>query len=94
MVLQRDIPIHIWGDAEPGEHVMVELHGTRGTAVADKVGRWSIYLPAEPAVGPFALMVRGSNTIQLEDILIGDLWVASGQSNMEMPLAGFPETPS
>lgn len=90
MVLQRNMPIHVWGDAEPGEQVSVELHGTRGTAVADHVGRWSVYLPAEPAGGPFTLTVHSSNTIQLEDILIGDLWVASGQSNMEMPLAGFP----
>jgi sialate O-acetylesterase len=90
MVLQRNMPIHFWGDAEPGEQVTVDLHGTRGTTIADKVGRWSVYLPAEPAGGPFTLTVRGSNAIQLEDILVGDLWVASGQSNMEMPLAGFP----
>jgi len=90
MVLQRNMPIHIWGDAEPGEQVTVEFNSARGKAVTDDLGRWSVYLPAEPAGGPFTLTVRGGNTIQLDDILMGDLWVASGQSNMEMPLAGFP----
>jgi len=90
MVLQRNMPIHIWGFADPGEKVSVEFHGTSGTATADTVGRWSVYLPAQPAGGPFTFTVRGSNSLQLDDILLGDLWVASGQSNMEMPLAGFP----
>jgi sialate O-acetylesterase len=90
MVLQRNMPIHVWGFAEPGEKVSVDFHGTSGSAVADSVGRWSVYLPAQPAGGPFTLTVRGNNSVQFEDILLGDLWVASGQSNMEMPLAGFP----
>jgi sialate O-acetylesterase len=89
MVLQRNMPIHIWGYAEPGEKVSVEFRGTNGSAVADRVGRWSIYLPPEPEGGPFTLTVRGNNSIQLDDILLGDLWFASGQSNMEMPLQGF-----
>ncbi len=90
MVLQRDMPIHIWGDAAAGEQITVDLHGSTNTATTDNLGRWSVYLPAQSAGGPFTLAVHGTNTIQLEDILIGDLWMASGQSNMEMPLAGFP----
>ena len=90
MVLQRDMPIHIWGDAAPGEQVTVDLHGTTNTATTDNLGRWSLRLPAQSAGGPFALTIHGTNTVQLDDILIGDLWIASGQSNMEMPLAGFP----
>jgi sialate O-acetylesterase len=89
MVLQRNMPIHVWGFAEPGEKVSVEFHGTSGSAVGDTVGRWSLYLPAQPAGGPFTLTVKGNNSLQLDDILLGDLWMASGQSNMEMPLAGF-----
>jgi sialate O-acetylesterase len=93
MVLQREMPIHIWGFAAPGEQVNIDFHGSSTHATADKVGRWSVYLPAQPAGGPFTLTVRSSNTIQLDDILLGDLWVASGQSNMEMPLAGFSSAP-
>jgi sialate O-acetylesterase len=90
MVLQRNMPIHIWGEAEPGEQVTVDLHGSSASTTADKLHRWSVYLPAQPAGGPFTLTIHGANTLTLDDILIGDLWVASGQSNMEMPLAGFP----
>ena len=90
MILQRDMPIHIWGNAAPGEQITVDLHGSANTATTDDLGRWSVYLPAQSAGGPFTLTVHGTNTVQLEDILIGDLWIASGQSNMEMPLAGFP----
>lgn len=93
MVLQREMPIHIWGFATPGEQVNVELHSLSAYATTDKAGHWSVYLPAQPAGGPFTLTVRSSNTVQLDDILLGDLWVASGQSNMEMPLAGFAKAP-
>jgi sialate O-acetylesterase len=94
MVLQRDMPIHLWGLADPGEQIAVDFHSTSAVATADKVGHWSVYLPAQPAGGPFTLSVKGSALIQLEDILMGDLWMASGQSNMEMPLKGFnPATP-
>ncbi|HEY6377073.1 MAG TPA: sialate O-acetylesterase [Edaphobacter sp.] len=90
MVLQREMPIHIWGSAAPGEQVTVDLHRASNTAITDNLGRWSLFLPAQPAGGPFTLTIHASNTLQLEDILIGDLWLASGQSNMEMPLSGFP----
>jgi sialate O-acetylesterase len=90
MVLQRDMPIHIWGSATAGEKVTVELHGITMSTSTDNAGRWSVYLPAQSAGGPFTLTVHAANTLQFDDILIGDLWFASGQSNMEMPLAGFP----
>ncbi len=92
MVLQRDMPIHVWGSAAAGEKITVELHGLAASTSTDDVGRWSVYLPSQSAGGPFTLAVRGSNTVQFDDILIGDLWFASGQSNMEMPLAGFPNS--
>lgn len=89
-VLQRDRPIHIWGWAEPGEKVSVSLNGVSAAAQADRLGRWSVDLPPQAAGGPFQLAVAGTNRILLDDILIGDVWFASGQSNMEMPLNGFP----
>lgn len=103
MVLQRDAPIHVWGWAQPGEAITVTLPQGKASskggalqakAVADKLGQWSVYLPAQPAGGPYEMTVQGSNTLTLHDVMLGDLWIASGQSNMEMPLAGFgPSTP-
>ncbi len=90
MVLQRDLPIHIWGWAEPGEKVSVTLEAASQTATADRLGHWSVYLPPRPAGGPFQLKIAGTNQIVLDDVLSGDVWFASGQSNMEMPLKGFP----
>jgi sialate O-acetylesterase len=89
-VLQRQMPVHIWGWADAGEKVTVSFHDQTQTAVADDLGRWSVYLRPEQAGGPYVLTVQGSNTMRLEDILVGDVWFASGQSNMEFPLNGFP----
>jgi sialate O-acetylesterase len=89
MVLQRDMPIHVWGSAVPGEAITVSFHDLTNTTTADATGRWSLYLPPQSAGGPYTLTVRGTNSLQLDDILLGDLWFASGQSNMEMPLSGF-----
>ncbi len=66
------------------------LSGATRSATGDKLGRWSLYLPPQPAGGPVQMTVAGDNRIILEDVLIGDVWFASGQSNMEMPLSGFP----
>jgi sialate O-acetylesterase len=90
MVLQREMPIHIWGSADPEEKIAVDFHSLTASTSADSTGRWSVYLPAQSAGGPFTLAIHATNTLQFDDILIGDLWFASGQSNMEMPLAGFP----
>lgn len=91
MVLQRDRPIHLWGWAEPGENISAALREATQTATADKLGRWTLYLAPQGAGGPFQLTVKGSNTVTLDDVLIGDVWFASGQSNMEMPLSGWPD---
>ncbi len=56
------------------------------------MGQWSVYFPPQPAGGPFQITIAGSNKLVLDDVLIGDVWFASGQSNMEMPLAGFPKS--
>lgn len=89
MVLQRDMPIHVWGEAAPGERVTVSLQDASTSATADKTGRWSAYLAPRSAGGPYVLIVRASNVIQFDDIFIGDIWLASGQSNMELPLKGY-----
>lgn len=89
MVLQRDQPIHLWGWADPGEKVSAEMHGSTQTTVTGQLGKWDLYLPPQAAGGPFTLTIKASNTIVLDDILMGDVWFASGQSNMEFPLKGF-----
>ncbi len=94
-VLQRDRPIHVWGWADPGERVSAILHGKNDAdqtvaATADELGHWSLYLPPHAAGGPYTLTVGSSNSVTINDLLIGDVWIASGQSNMEMPLNGFP----
>jgi sialate O-acetylesterase len=93
MVLQRERPIHVWGWSDPGEKITVELHGVTRATAGNSTGSWSLFLPPEPAGGPFQLTVSAANKIVLDDVLIGDVWFASGQSNMEMPLKGFTGAP-
>jgi sialate O-acetylesterase len=93
MVLQRERPIHIWGWSAPGEKVTVSLHGANRETAGDELGNWSVFLPPETAGGPYELTVAASNRIALEDVWLGDVWFASGQSNMEMPLKGFAGAP-
>lgn len=83
MVLQRSQPIHVWGWALPKEKVTVRLKQQAVSAVTDKTGKWKIQLAPEQAGGPFELQVIGKDTVVLKDILIGDVWICSGQSNME-----------
>jgi sialate O-acetylesterase len=90
MVLQRNCPLHFWGWAEPNERVTVTLDGQTAESITDALGKWSLYLPAHAAGGPFTVSVKGSNALSIDDVMIGDVWFASGQSNMEMPLKGFP----
>jgi len=86
MVLQRERPIPIWGTADPGETVAVEFAGRRATTNADAKGAWRVTLEPLPAGGPYEMTVRGKNTRTLRDILIGEVWVCSGQSNMQWPV--------
>lgn len=87
MVLQRDRPIHIWGLAEPGEEGDVSFRGMVAHFEADSLGRWSVYLPPVGAGGTFTLTVHSTDRIELTDILVGDIWVASGQSNMQYAMS-------
>ncbi len=87
MVLQRDAPVHVWGFADPSERGEVKFRGNHAPFETDKLGRWSVYLPAGNAGGPFALTVQSGKRIVLNDVLVGDLWVASGQSNMQFKMS-------
>ncbi len=86
MVLQRDREIPVWGWAEPGEKVTVNIgeHSAMATAGDDK--RWDVKLPAHKAGGPHTITISGKNSIKLENVLIGEVWVCSGQSNMQWPV--------
>lgn len=89
MVLQRDKPLNVWGWAEPGEKVSVSFAGQTADATAAADRSWNVTLEAVPASGtPQAMTIKGSReTLELENILVGDVWVLGGQSNMEFPLS-------
>src|SRR5262245_6288652 len=87
MVVQQQMPIHLWGWANTGEEVRAEFAGQSGSVKTGAVGRWRIELPAVAADGkPHELKVAGSNTIVLRDVAIGEVWLAVGQSNMSRGL--------
>jgi sialate O-acetylesterase len=84
LVLQRERPIPVWGRADVGEVVTVEFAGESATTIADADGRWSVRLPAQLASAePRELVVSGQNRVVVGDVLVGEVWVCSGQSNME-----------
>src|SRR5687768_16133190 len=80
MVLQRDLPCPVWGTAEPGTEVEVQITGQRKSAKAGADGKWSVKLDPLPAGGPHELKI-GDRVVK--DVLVGEVWVCSGQSNME-----------
>jgi sialate O-acetylesterase len=87
-VLQRDRELPVWGWAAPGENVVVTLGKQSAETVADREGRWSVKLAAQPmSKEPLTLKVVGKNAIEVRDVLLGDVWLCSGQSNMEFPMA-------
>ncbi|HEY8964811.1 MAG TPA: sialate O-acetylesterase, partial [Candidatus Methylacidiphilales bacterium] len=94
MVLQRDLAIPVWGWADPGEAVAVTLgtgaNAATATATAGDDGAWKVKLPAAAAAGePTELAVKGKNALLFKDVLVGDVWVCSGQSNMEFGIGSF-----
>ena len=86
MVLQRDAPVKIWGWADAGESVTVTFKNQTYTAMPDGNGKWVVTLQKSPAGGPFTMKVAGKNSITLQNILVGEVWLCSGQSNMEYKL--------
>lgn len=91
LVLQRDRPAPVWGTADPGEPVIVEFAGQRHETVADAAGRWRVTLaPLAASFEPRALAVRGAaNALVFSDVLVGEVWFCSGQSNMEKPVGAM-----
>ena len=92
-VLQRDQPMHVWGWSTPGAHIAVGFDGAHATATADAKGRWDARLPGHAAGGPYVMDVDdGSEHRVLRDLLVGDVWLCSGQSNMEFTMAEVRDT--
>ena len=86
MVLQQGNKARIWGWATPKERVTVEIAGTKTVAVTDDSGRWQTMIGPLKAGGPFTLNITASNALSFKNVLVGEVWVCSGQSNMEWPL--------
>lgn len=87
MVLQQGVKVSIWGTATPGERVTVTLKDQEASGIADGDGQWKVRLGPLAAGGPFTLTVTGRNTLTLHDVLVGEVWVCSGQSNMGLTVS-------
>ena len=92
MLLQQKTTAKIWGKANPGSKISVSASwNTKGQSIAGKDGKWSVNLLTPEAGGPYTITISGKDTtITVKNVLIGEVWFCSGQSNMEMPLAGWP----
>jgi len=86
MILQRDTKVNIWGWASANENIELDFKGKKYKTTTSEEGKWSIQLPSQKAGGPFEMTLKGTNTIVLKNILFGDVWLCSGQSNMELPM--------
>lgn len=96
MVLQQNCKAAVWGFASPGEKITVSntWNNDSQTVTAGNDGKWKVNIKTTSAGGPYALIIKGNNTIFINDVLLGEVWLASGQSNMEMPMEGWlPECP-
>lgn len=95
-VFQREMPIHVWGEAPPGETITIAWADDAIAATADAQGAWSAQLPATPPGGPYTLTVEasGGGRQSISDILVGDVFLCSGQSNMELPVSRTLNAPS
>ena len=87
MVLQRGAAVSIWGNAEPGEEVTLTIDSSKGNTTTGPDGHWSVALDlTDLSDGPHCLIVKGDNSLRIEDVMVGEVWLASGQSNMEFAL--------
>jgi len=84
MVVQQEKPLAVWGWAQPNENITVEIGNESRKAQANERGEWKVELPAMKAGGPHALTISGSSVVRFEDVMVGEVWLCSGQSNMEM----------
>ncbi|MFU0800580.1 MAG: Sialate O-acetylesterase [Xylanivirga thermophila] len=88
MIMQRNVKVRIWGWASSGRNVTINFLDREYDTISDRNGKWSIFLPKLEAGGPYTMEVRsGNQTIIIKDILVGDVWVCSGQSNMVLPMS-------
>jgi sialate O-acetylesterase len=87
MVVQRDKPIHVWGWSTAGSEVQVEMAGHSGSGKADADGRFDVTLDPLPAGGPHEMVITADETKTFGDVLVGEVWICSGQSNMAFPVA-------
>lgn len=90
MVLQQQANVPVWGRARPGEAVTVSFKQQTVKTTADAAGKWLVKLAKEPAGGPYVLRVAGDNALVVHDVLVGEVWLCSGQSNMERQLGPRP----
>ena len=88
MVLQRDHANAVWGKASPGESVTVTIDSQKHSATADDAGHWRVTLDPMSVGEPRELVVNGKNEIRLTDVLVGEVWICSGQSNMQWSVNG------
>src|SRR5260370_19635519 len=88
MVIQRETEMRIWGWSEVGEKISVSLGAGSGQGTTDAEGHWKVIMPAMRAGGAFTLLVQGKKTVVFRDVILGEVWVASGQSNMSYALSG------
>ncbi len=86
MVLQRGKPNTIWGWSEPGDKIKVEIGNETATGVAGADRRWQVTVQPPPAGGPYTIKITGHETVELHNVLVGDVWLCGGQSNMQLPL--------
>ena len=89
-VLQRGMPVPVWGTADDGEKVTVKIQDQEASTTA-KDGKWMVRLPELKAGGPFVLTIEGKNKVEVADVLVGEVWICSGQSNMEWTLGRAAE---
>ncbi|HEY3328645.1 MAG TPA: sialate O-acetylesterase [Capsulimonadaceae bacterium] len=90
-VLQQKIPVPVWGTADPNEPIVVTINGQTAKTTADDKGAWTVKLKPIPAGGPYTLTITGTpaDTVTLNNILVGEVWICGGQSNMQYPVKGF-----
>ncbi|NUQ22601.1 MAG: sialate O-acetylesterase [Saprospiraceae bacterium] len=91
VILQRDQPLKLWGWADPGEAVSLRFNNKQYETLADGAGNWQLLLPPQKAGGPFEFTITASNEISVSDIYFGDVWLCSGQSNMELTMSRLKE---
>ncbi len=91
MVLQREIPIRVWGWASPGEKVTVKFGGETASGETDDRGKWQVVLSPKKAGGPYVMDINGINHIWIKNIMVGEVWICSGESNMVLPMERVKE---